>query len=106
MRLEPLAVILAVSACNSEVGTQVTQAAARSVVNAEMERRFPGAPTAPVTDCVIANATSEEIITVATAAATGPDERTAQTISTVLRRPDTIRCVATEGLSDFLGRPL
>lgn len=96
------AALLALPACQSPVADVVAREAARSVVDAEVRRRFPGAPVKPVTDCVIDNATAAEILTVATAAATGPDARTAQVVGGVLQRPETLRCLAEGALPAVL----
>ena len=98
-----LPALLALCACQSSpLADEVARAAARSVVNAEVQRRFPGVPAMPVTDCVIDNATAGEILTVAAAAATGPDATTARTVGDVLARPATGRCLAREALPQVL----
>ncbi|UWQ21675.1 hypothetical protein [Jannaschia sp. W003] len=97
------AAALLLAGCNTPLGTEVARTAAKSAVNAEVQRRFPGAPVQPVTDCVIDNATGAEIIEVAAGAASGTDARTAEIVGTVLARPDTIRCVLAEGLPTLVG---
>ncbi|MFD2440197.1 hypothetical protein ACFSS8_09130 [Paracoccus kondratievae] len=44
---------------------------ARVVINREMAKRLPGANVAPYTDCVIQNATSAELASIAAAGAAG-----------------------------------
>jgi len=102
MRPEPLVLLALLAGCNTPIGTEVTRAAAKSVVDAEVQRRFPGAPVAPLTDCVIDNATADEIIAVAAGAATGPDARTSEIVGGVLQRPETVSCVVAEGLPTLL----
>ena len=46
---------------------------ARTVINAEMEKRLPGANVAPYTDCVVNNATTAELIDIAQASSAGSD---------------------------------
>jgi hypothetical protein len=75
---------------------------ARAVVNADMERRFPGVDVSPVTDCVIDNATNSELFALAGSAASGNSGAGVQTISEILQRPATLRCTAVT----FLGRQL
>jgi len=103
MRL--VALILAVPALSACVFAGAQEAAdtlardqARNVVNAEVERRFPGVDASPVTDCVIDNASAQEILTVAQAAVVGVNDRTTTTITQVLQRPETIRCVTENAL--------
>lgn len=103
MRLSVLFLPLALAACNSAAVTEVTRAAAKSVVNAELRTQLPaGVNVTPVTDCVIDNASAGEILSLAGAAATGPTSRTADTVSAILRRDGTITCIGTEALPTLL----
>ncbi|MDJ1007676.1 MAG: hypothetical protein QNJ13_07590 [Paracoccaceae bacterium] len=100
----PLLAGLALAGC---VETQNTLAreAARSAVRPVLAERFPGVPLEPATDCVIDNATAGEILSLAADAATGrPDAGTVETTLTILSRPETITCLATEGLPVLLTR--
>ena len=56
----------------------------------------PGAPGAALTTCVVANATPEEITTLA--AATGPNDEVGAMVTAILARQPTIDC-ATAALS-------
>ncbi|MFQ6547373.1 succinate dehydrogenase [Aestuariibius sp. 2305UL40-4] len=91
-------------ACTSTPDTADTLAreAAKSVVSGVVATRFPGLDVAPVTDCIIDNASSSEILTIARAALTGPDARTTETIVAIAQRPETVRCIAQNGFDVFL----
>lgn len=102
-----LAGVLSVLAGCAEFQDQIAQDAARSVVRPVLAERFPGVPLEPATDCVIDNATAGEIISLASDAAMGrPDEGTVETVLTIVSRPETITCLATEGLPVLLQRGL
>ncbi|WP_371156353.1 hypothetical protein [Jannaschia sp. 2305UL9-9] len=102
MRLEWLILPLGIAACNSGVGTDLTRAAAKSIVNPIVAERFPGIPLEPATDCVIDNANSAEIVTLATAAATNDQTAATQVVIDVAGRPETIRCFAEDALPGIL----
>jgi hypothetical protein len=86
----PLAGCVAVQ----DAADQIARDQARGYVNGEVERRFPGVNAQPITDCVIDNASAQEIVTIASGVALGRTETATETVSTVLARPETIRCAA------------
>ncbi|WP_347140221.1 hypothetical protein [Paracoccus sp. SSK6] len=67
--------------------------AARTVINAEMEKRLPGANVAPYTDCVVNNATTAELIDIAQASRAGATG-TADSVAAIVSRPATTQCIA------------
>lgn len=86
-----------------EVQNEIAREAARSAVRPVLEENFPGIPLEPATDCIIDNATADEIISLAGDAARGaPDAGTVETVLTVATRPETISCLAIEGLPALL----
>ena len=94
MRLSILVLIPLLAACNAtDVTTDLSRKAAKSVVNPIVAEKFPGIPLEPATDCVIDNANSSEIFTLASAAATGPDDGTIKTVVDIASRPDTLKCL-------------
>jgi len=90
------------AACTAQTQDQVARASAKTVVNSILASRFPGVPTAPVTDCVIDNATAGEILTLGSAALTGVTASTQSTVTTILQRRGTINCIATTGITGVL----
>jgi len=99
MRVLPLCLLASGCVAVQDVADQLARDQARAVVNSEVERRFPGVNAAPVTDCVIDNASAQEIVTIAGGVALGNDAAATQTISDILSRPPTTRCVASNALS-------
>ncbi|MEL6587325.1 MAG: hypothetical protein AAFY65_13760 [Pseudomonadota bacterium] len=105
MRPSPLLLlaVLALASCNTALGTEVSRATAKSVVNPIVADRFPGVPLEPTTNCIIDNATGDEIVTLATTAATRNDQVAADLVVDIAKRPETIRCIAKDGLPAILG---
>ena len=66
------------------------RSSARVVVNREMARRLPGANVAPYTDCVMQNATSAELASIAEAGAAGAGDA----VAAIVGRPATTQCIA------------
>ncbi len=94
-----LPILLAACTATPDTTDAIAREAAKSVVSGIVATRFPGVNVAPVTDCVIDNATTSEIITIARGALTGPDAQTTDTVVAILQRPETIRCIAQQGPS-------
>lgn len=84
--------------CTPQAQDNVARETAKSVVNPILAQRFPGVPVAPLSDCVIDNASAPEIITLASAAVTGVTPATTQTTIQILSRPGTVECIAQQGL--------
>ncbi len=89
-------------ACTAEQQDELTRDAAKRAVRPVLEDRLPGVPVEPATDCVIDNATSGELLSLAADAVTGPTANTVEIVSDIASRPETIRCLATEGLPALL----
>lgn len=66
-------------------------AVARQVINAEMARRLPGRNVAPLTDCVVANATMAELSDIA---AQQGQAGAAGAVAAIVGRPATSQCIA------------
>lgn len=102
MRLEILVIPLLLAACNSPLADEIARDAAKRSVNPVIAARFPGVPLEPATNCVIENATAGEILQLASAAGTGANDSATRLVLEIAQRPDTIRCIATEGLPVLL----
>ncbi|MEL6609659.1 MAG: succinate dehydrogenase [Pseudomonadota bacterium] len=101
MRALVAAGVLLLSACSAAqdaVDAEVRQTA-EQVINTVVERNFPGVNAAPVSNCVVDNATTGEILTVAKAAVTGIDEETVTTVLDIAKRRDTLECIARNGIA-------
>ena len=102
MRLEVLLILPLLAACNTPLADAIARDAARSAVHPVVAARFPGVPLEPATNCIIDNASANEIIALASAAGTGANDTATRIVLDVAQRPDTIRCIATEGLPVLL----
>ncbi len=101
MRILLLA-LLPLAAC-AEVQDEIAREAAKSAVRPVLQENFPGVPLEPATDCIIDNATAGEILSLAGDAAQGaPDAGTVETVLAIGTRPETITCLATQGLPVLL----
>lgn len=101
-RIGLLALTLPLHACTAQQQDELTRDAAKSVVRPVLEERLPGVPVEPATDCIIDNATSRELFALAADAVTGPTASTVEMVANIATRPETVRCLATEGLPALL----
>jgi len=94
------------AACEMEnPADQIARAAAKDAIRPVLRERLPGVPIEPATDCVIDNATAGEILTLARAGVRAEaDPETTRLVLDIVRRPDTIDCLITEGLPPLLLR--
>ena len=67
--------------------------AAKSVVTPIVEDKFPGRNAVAYSDCVIDNAKTDEIFSLAKAAVTGADQGTIETVVNIAARRGTIECI-------------
>ena len=90
--------VLSLGACVQELGPagdMLARDAAKGVVNTVVRTRFPGLNAAPVTDCIIDNATIPEVVAIAEAAVTGVTPATTNLVVEIASRPETVRCIST-----------
>ncbi|WP_375264294.1 succinate dehydrogenase [Planktotalea sp.] len=99
-----LSVSVSLGACvqANDAADTVARNTAKGVVNGVVAQRFPGVNAAPVTDCVIDNASRFEIFDIAKAGATGVTPETVETVTTIASRPETVQCISKNGLGLFL----
>ena len=98
------ALVVLVAGCTPQLQDELARDAAKSAIRPVLQERLPGVPVEPATDCVIENATASEILTLAADAVTGPTASTVEIVSNILVRPDTLTCLAVEGLPPLLGQ--
>jgi len=98
-----LSTVLALTACTAQTQDELTRDAAKRAVRPVIAQRFPGIPLEPATDCIIDNASSRELLSLAADAVTGPTANTVEIVGDIASRPETIRCLAEEGLPALLG---
>jgi hypothetical protein len=96
------AAVLALAACTPEARDDVTRDAARQAIRPVIADKFPGVLLEPAVDCVIDNARSTELLSLAADAITGPTASTVEIVGSIASRPETLTCLATQGLPAFL----
>jgi hypothetical protein len=79
-------------------GDMLARDAAKGVVNSAVQTRFPGVDARPLTDCIIDNASSSEIIQIAEGALVGSNQATTNLIVDIAERPETVRCTVNNSL--------
>ncbi|MBP6737811.1 MAG: hypothetical protein KA139_10275 [Rhodobacteraceae bacterium] len=94
-----LALLVLLPACvaGEAVIQETTRGLARNAVDAAAGRYLPGGPVKPFTDCIVNNATTDELLKLAGAAGAG-DAQAAATrawpvVQGVAARPDTRMCL-------------
>lgn len=99
-----LIAVFPLSACVGfqDVADQLARQQARTFVNTEVERRFPGVDATPITNCVIDNASAQEIVTIAGGIALGNTDAASGAVSDILQRPATLQCTAGNYLDGLL----
>ena len=102
MRIAALLCVLALPACVVPTTEDITRNAAKSTVNRVVVSRFPALPVEQSIDCIIDNATQGEILGLASDSVTGPTEATIQTVFSIIRRQQTVQCLATRGVPALL----
>ena len=104
MRVAPaiLTGVVALSACTQATRDQVTRDAAKTAIRPVVAQQFPGVPLDPAIDCIIDNANARELLSLAADSVTGATASTAQIVGNIASRPETITCLATDGLAAFL----
>lgn len=81
----------------------VAREQARTFVDAEVARRAPGVDARPVTNCVINEASAQEIITIAGGTALGNEQAASNTVGAILQRPGTQQCLTGNLFSELFG---
>ncbi|PVA10110.1 succinate dehydrogenase [Pelagivirga sediminicola] len=91
----------ALSACATanDMADDLARGRAKAVVNGYVADRYPGLNAAPITDCIIDAADARDIMQIASATVTGLDAATAEQISRIARRPESIQCIARNGVT-------
>ena len=96
--------VLGLSGCVTDGIVQDTsREAAKSVVTPIIVEKFPGRNTEAYSNCVIDNATTDEIFSLAKAAVTGVDNNTINTVIGISTRGDTLKCFVRTELGSGLG---
>ncbi|MFD1341037.1 hypothetical protein [Litorisediminicola beolgyonensis] len=96
-RVAGLCLGLALAACTPQQQDQIARDAARSTVNRVLLERYPGLPLGPAIDCIIDNASAQQILALAAKTVGGPDAASYEIVGRIVQKPETIRCLAVEG---------
>ncbi len=91
------AALLLAGACVPATGEEIARDAAKSVIGRTVATRFPGLPVQPAVDCLVDNATNEEVLALASDTVTGPTAATTETVLAIASRPRTLNCLAASG---------
>lgn len=100
-----LAVLLAfLAACTPAAQDDLARDAAKQAVRPILAQNpVPGVPLEPATDCLIDNATTDELFALAADAVTGPTASTAEIVGRIAARPDAQLCLGREYVSILSG---
>lgn len=90
-----LAGVLGLASCTvvQQSADVIAREEARRVVNAQVQQIAPGTNATLLTDCIINNASAQEILIIA-AGASGVQTGASNTIATILQRPAVTQCAA------------
>ena len=104
--ISAVTISLALSGCTlgNDVVEQTSRDLAKGVVNGVVQQNFPGVNAAPYTDCVIDNASSEELFRLAKGTATGANDAATSLVLEIAARPATSQCIAQAALGAALGQ--
>ncbi|SFJ34181.1 hypothetical protein [Celeribacter neptunius] len=96
---------LILSGCveSSPLVEDTTRVAAKGVVKTVISSKFPGVDADLYVDCVMDNANTSQLVSLAKAAVVGVDSSTVTTVTEIASEPETLKCVAQNGLSGLLG---
>ena len=101
MRLVLASVVL-LSACSVQQQDQIAREAARSAITPVLVERFPGVPLEPTLNCVIDNASAVQIRALAVDSVAGTTQSTVQIVTDIVSQPETLTCLAANGLPALL----
>ncbi len=102
IRIALLSAAVVLTGCSAAQQDDLTRRAAKNAIRPVLEQRLPGVPVEPATDCIIDNANSKQLLALATDAVTGPTASTAEIVTNILAKPETLTCLATKGLPVLL----
>jgi len=97
-----LASLLLLMACSQEAQDQIVRDAARASATKVLAEKFPGVPLQPAADCVIDNASSRQILSLAADSIMGPTANTVEIVTNIVSKPETLTCLAAQGLPALL----
>lgn len=103
MRQIAIASLLLIAACeNGGLADQVARDQAKKTVNGVLSEQFPGVPLEPAANCLIDNASAQEILRLARASVTGLGPAETEIVIEIASRPETLSCLLKDGIAPFL----
>jgi hypothetical protein len=90
------------AACTPQAQDDIARQAARSAITPVLVERFPGVPLEPALDCVINNASAPQLRALAADAVLGATQSTVQIVTDIVSKPETLTCLAADGLPALL----
>ncbi|MFZ7092031.1 hypothetical protein [Primorskyibacter sp. 2E233] len=93
---------LGLAACSPQAQDQFAREAARSAITPVVAERFPGVPVEPTINCIIDNASAPQIRALALDSVAGPTQSTVEIVTNIVSKPETLTCLAAEGLPALL----
>ncbi|WP_170162719.1 succinate dehydrogenase [Pacificibacter maritimus] len=82
---------------------QTVRSTAKGVINSVISQKLPGVNAEPYVECIVDQASTDELVTLARAAVTGVDNSTVSIVTSIASQPETISCIAQNGLGVMLG---
>ncbi len=95
-------VAFGLSACSQQAQDEIARDAARSAITPVIQDKFPGVPVEPAVNCVIDNASAPQIRALAVDAVAGPTASTVEIVTQIVSKPETLTCLAADGLPALL----
>jgi hypothetical protein len=95
-------VVLSACTIDDPISNSISRSAAKQAVTPIVEERFPGLPASQVSDCIIDNSNTSELIEFTKAATFGPDDQTYATVIEVASRRETVDCISQVALAEFV----
>ncbi len=84
--------MVGLSGCTDEFIQDTTRQTAKGVITPIVAAKFPGRNAPAYSDCIIDNATTNEIFSLAGDAISGVDAETVSLVVKISTRPDTVKC--------------
>lgn len=104
MRLVFPGLLAVLAACSPAAQDDLARDAAKQAVRPILaENPVPGVPLEPAADCLIDNATTDELFALAADAVTGPTASTAEIVARIAARPDAQLCLGREYVNILSG---
>lgn len=95
--------LLLTSGCASSIIDDTSREIARSAVNEMVAVQFPGVDASGYTDCIIDNASTDELLRIARDAATKNTGAVTEIVLEIAKRPETATCLQLQLVGGLFG---